>query len=182
MVVISVPWLGVQLLGEILSSQFLLHVRVTGVYTAEDFQAVFNQCDALGVLELLEALDICIEVRQELRNGKFVVRYLPFKFQILKKNYVVFQCDIEGEIEYEFPLYNQTETLEGLWDQTDSRYSSDNSVHGGIRLYSAPGTYHLFKPIFYNVQVGTVLKMISTDSIIALKCRVYYYTIHNFLY
>lgn len=62
---ISVPWLGSQLLGEILSPHFMAHVRVTGVYTAEDFQAVFNHCDAQGVLELLEALDICIKVNEK---------------------------------------------------------------------------------------------------------------------
>lgn len=59
---ISPQWLGRNLLGELLSSQFLLHARVTGVYTAEDFQASYNECDALGVLELLEALDLCVRV------------------------------------------------------------------------------------------------------------------------
>lgn len=59
---ISVPWLGIQLIGELLSTQFLLHARVTGVYTVEDFQASYNQCDALGVLDLLEALDLCVQV------------------------------------------------------------------------------------------------------------------------
>ncbi|KAJ8953553.1 hypothetical protein NQ318_002973 [Aromia moschata] len=123
LVVISVPWLGSHLLGELLSTQFLLHARVTGVYTVEDFQAGYNQCDALGVLDLLEALDICV------------------------------QCDIDGEVEYEFPIYNHTETLEGLWDAKDPRYSSNEAHYGGVRLYTPPGTYHLFKPIFPNLQI-----------------------------
>ncbi|KAJ8929568.1 hypothetical protein NQ314_017732 [Rhamnusium bicolor] len=122
LIVISVAWLGNQLLGELLSTQFLLHARVTGVYTVEDFQASYNQCDALGVLDLLEALDICIP------------------------------CDIEGEVEYEFPVYNHTETLEGLWDRGDPRYLS-GARYGGIRLYTSPGTYHLFKPVFSHIQI-----------------------------
>lgn len=52
-----------QLIGELLSSQFLYHARVTGVYTAEDFQASYNQCDAIAVLELLKAFELCVEVR-----------------------------------------------------------------------------------------------------------------------
>ncbi|KRT78934.1 Ankyrin repeat-containing protein, partial [Oryctes borbonicus] len=52
LVVISVQWLGSQLIGELLSNQFILQARVTGVYTTEDFQASYNQCDAVAVLEL----------------------------------------------------------------------------------------------------------------------------------
>lgn len=62
LVVVSLPWFGNNLIGELLSTQFLFHARVIGVYTAEDFQASFNECDALGVLELLEAMDLCIHV------------------------------------------------------------------------------------------------------------------------
>lgn len=62
LIVISTDWLGTHLLGELLSTTFLSHARVTGVYTIEDFQASFNQCDALAALELLEALDICVQV------------------------------------------------------------------------------------------------------------------------
>lgn len=62
LVVISVQWLGTQLIGELLSNQFILQARVTGVYTTEDFQASFNQCDAAAVLELLKSLELCVEV------------------------------------------------------------------------------------------------------------------------
>lgn len=61
-------WLGTQLIGELLSSQFSNHARVTGVYTAEDFQSSYNQCDALGVLELLKALELCISVSKNFVN------------------------------------------------------------------------------------------------------------------
>ncbi|XP_044252552.1 death-associated protein kinase 1-like isoform X2 [Tribolium madens] len=123
LVVVSVPWLGGRLLGELFSGDFLLHARVTGVYTTEDFQASFNQCDALGALDLLEALDVCV------------------------------QCDIEGEIEYEFPVYNHVGTLDGLWDPEDPRYASQGAQYGGWRLYTPPGTHHQLKSIFSHLQV-----------------------------
>lgn len=50
------------MIGELLSQEFLSSVRATGVYTAEDFQACFNHCDAFGTLELMEALELCIQV------------------------------------------------------------------------------------------------------------------------
>ncbi|RZC35529.1 Ankyrin repeat domain containing protein [Asbolus verrucosus] len=123
LIVISVSWLGNQLLGELFSVDFFLHARVTGVYTTEDFQASFNQCDALGALDLLEALDICV------------------------------QCDMDGEIEYEFPVYNHTERIEGLWDSEDPRYSTKDAQYGGIRLYTPPGTYRLLKSVFPHIQI-----------------------------
>lgn len=55
-------WLGTDLLGELLSTNFLCHTRTMGVYTAEDFQSSYTQCDANSVLELLECLDLCVQV------------------------------------------------------------------------------------------------------------------------
>lgn len=63
--IISPPWLGLQIIGELLSTEFLSNVRATGVYTPDDFQACFNHCDALRTLELLEALDLCIQVQNK---------------------------------------------------------------------------------------------------------------------
>ncbi|KAK5641907.1 hypothetical protein RI129_010454 [Pyrocoelia pectoralis] len=123
LIVISVSWLGVQLIGEFLSSEFLSNVRATGVYTADDFQACFNQFDALGTLELLEALELCI------------------------------QCEVDGEIEYEFPIYNQTETLSGLWDSGDPRYRTTGACYGGVRLYASPNCHHLFTSVFPHIQI-----------------------------
>lgn len=54
-----------QLFGELLSTHFIVQAREIGVYTAEDFQASFTQCDANGVLELLECLDLCVQVRHQ---------------------------------------------------------------------------------------------------------------------
>lgn len=129
LIVVSVPWLGSQLIGELLSFQFRLHARATGVYTAEDFQASYNQCDALGALELLKALELCI------------------------------QCDVEGEIEFEFPIFNQTETLVGLWDAGDPRYRVTGANYGGTRLYTPKQTCHLFTSIFPHIQVSSVSKL-----------------------
>ncbi|KAF5291586.1 hypothetical protein FQR65_LT01899 [Abscondita terminalis] len=123
LIVISLPWLGLQLIGELLSTEFLSNVRATGVYTVDDFQACFNHCDALGTLELLEALELCI------------------------------QCEVDGEVEYEFPIYNQTETLPGLWDPGDPRYRTTGSCYGGVRLYAPPKCHHLFTSIFPHVQI-----------------------------
>lgn len=45
------------------------------------------------------------------------------------------------------------ETLEGLWDSQDPRYAISDSQYGGLRLYTAPGTYHLFKSVFPHIQI-----------------------------
>lgn len=132
LVVISVQWLGNHLLGELLSLQFLTHARVTGVYSTDDFQASYNQCDALGVLELLTALQLCIPV------------------------------EVDDDVEYEFPIYNQTETLMGLWDSGDPRYRVTGACYAGVRLHSAPDTLHMFSGIFCHIQIE-LRKLIIED-------------------
>lgn len=67
------------------------------------------------------------------------------------------QCDIEGEIEYEFPIYNQIETLSGLWDSGDPRYRTTGACYGGVRLYTPRGTCHLFTSVFPYIQVTVEL-------------------------
>lgn len=47
-----------------------------------------------------------------------------------------FQCQCDGDIEYEFPCYNQTETIAGLWSHEDRRY--DDGVYGGVLLRKQP--------------------------------------------
>ncbi|XP_031354372.1 death-associated protein kinase 1-like isoform X2 [Photinus pyralis] len=123
LVVISLAWFGLQLIGEFLSTEFLANVRATGVYTPDDFQASFNQFDALGTLQLMEALELCI------------------------------QCEVDGETEYEFPIYNQTETLPGLWDSGDPRYRTTGACYGGVRLYASSNCHHLFTSIFPHIQI-----------------------------
>ena len=48
------------------------------------------------------------------------------------KQFLVFQCDVDGDVEYEFPCYNFTEALEGLWSGDDSRYR--DGIYGGVLL------------------------------------------------
>ncbi|XP_066151659.1 death-associated protein kinase dapk-1-like isoform X1 [Euwallacea fornicatus] len=137
LVVITVPWLGHQLLGELLSFNFISHAREIGVYSAEDFQSSYTQCDASSTLEVLECLDLCVK------------------------------CDVEGEIEYEFPIYIQTEVvMKDLWDPHDHRYSSRHSMHGGLRLYTSAGILCLFKSIFSQIQVylRRKLPMVYTEN------------------
>lgn len=76
--VISVPWLGFNLLGELLSAQFISRARITGVYTAEDFQSVYTECDAIGVLDLMEALDLCVQVLNNSKNNNNNKHYKTF--------------------------------------------------------------------------------------------------------
>ncbi|KAB7507730.1 Death-associated protein kinase dapk-1, partial [Armadillidium nasatum] len=108
LVILDPPWLTSKQIGLLLSKEYSLHARVTGAqiilqvilhlclslgcYTVDDFQMSFPDCDALDLLQVLEALHLCT------------------------------QCDNEGEIEYEFPCFNKVETLDGLWDPTDPRY------------------------------------------------------------
>ncbi|XP_030750996.1 death-associated protein kinase 1-like [Sitophilus oryzae] len=124
LVVLSVPWLTGTLLGELLSPNFISHARPIGVYSVDDFQLSYTQCDSRKVLGLLEALNLCVS------------------------------CEIDGEVEYEFPIYNQIETIEGLWDCDDPRYISKNSVYGGLRFYTSSGILCMLKPIFSHVQIN----------------------------
>ncbi|XP_014251310.1 death-associated protein kinase 1-like isoform X2 [Cimex lectularius] len=92
LIILSPSWLCGQVLGQILSIDFITHARITGCYTVEDFQVAFPEADSMAMLEVLEALQLCI------------------------------QCDNDGELEYEFPCYNLVERIEGLWECSDCRY------------------------------------------------------------
>lgn len=61
-----------------------------------------------------------------------------------------FQCEVDGEVEYEFPVYNQQEMVEGLWDPEDAPRS-----YGGLRIYAAPGLHHMFTSLFPYMQVSS---------------------------
>ena len=57
----------------------------------------------------------------------------------LTRHWILFrrQCDVDGDIEYEFPCYNFTESLEGLWSTEDTRYNRSDSIYGGVLLKAA---------------------------------------------
>ncbi|XP_071518371.1 death-associated protein kinase 1-like [Panulirus ornatus] len=121
LVVLDPAWLTHQQLGHLLSTQYAAQARVTGCYTVDDFQMSFPECDALDLLQVLEALHLCT------------------------------QCDNDGEIEYEFPCFNQVETLDGLWEKVDPRYT--DGVYGGVRLRSPAPTQYILPPIYIRLQV-----------------------------
>ncbi|XP_076061664.1 death-associated protein kinase 1-like isoform X2 [Oratosquilla oratoria] len=121
LVVLDPHWLCSEQIGQLLSTEYFTQAKVTGCYTVDDFQMSFPVCDALDLLQVLEALHLCT------------------------------QCDNDGEIEYEFPCFNQIETLEGLWEQSDTRYTS--GAYGGVRLRSPAPTQHLLPPLYTRIQV-----------------------------
>ncbi|KAK7866658.1 hypothetical protein R5R35_000274 [Gryllus longicercus] len=130
-------WLGSQVVGQLLSLDFLAQARVTGCYSVDDFQVAFSECDALDMLQVLEALQLCT------------------------------QCENDDELEFEFPCYNFVETLDGLWDESDPRYCGPDSCYGGVKLRSPPETFHLIHSIFPRIQVQlrrTVQSLSDPDS------------------
>ena len=63
LVCVSPRWLCSSVIGHLLSLDFVAQARVTGCYTVDDFQVAFSECDALDVLQVLEALQMCTQVR-----------------------------------------------------------------------------------------------------------------------
>ena len=62
LVCVSPRWLCSNVIGQLLSLDFVAQARVTGCYTVEDFQVAFSECDALDILQVLEALQLCTQV------------------------------------------------------------------------------------------------------------------------
>ncbi|KAJ9574049.1 hypothetical protein L9F63_008575, partial [Diploptera punctata] len=123
LVCLAPRWLCSNVIGQLLSLDFVAQARVTGCYTVDDFQVAFSECDALDVLQVLEALQMCT------------------------------QCENDDELEFEFPCYNFVETLDGLWDASDPRYHDPDSCYGGVKLRTPPDTFHLIHSIFPRIQV-----------------------------
>jgi len=65
---------------------------------------------------------------------------------------MMFQCDNDGEIEYEFPCLNFMETIDGLWDPADPRYV--DGVYCGHRMRAPAGSSpYLLASLFPRIQV-----------------------------
>lgn len=62
LLVVTPAWLCGQVIGQLLSIDFVAHARITGCYTVDDFQAAFPQVDAMAMLQVLETLQLCIQV------------------------------------------------------------------------------------------------------------------------
>ncbi|KAH7957307.1 hypothetical protein HPB52_017281 [Rhipicephalus sanguineus] len=121
MVVLNPKWLCSSVIGELLSQEHLEKARVTGCYTVEDFQFAFPDTDAIDLLQVLENLKMCTK------------------------------CDNDGDVEYEFPCYNLVETLEGLWDPSDPRYTQ--GVYCGVHVIPFDDFPHILAIIFTRIQV-----------------------------
>ncbi|KAI4457163.1 ankyrin repeats (3 copies) [Holotrichia oblita] len=72
--------------------------------------------------------------------------------ELLQQLHSMGECHIDGEIEYEFPVYNHIETLSGLWDSGDPRYRTTGACYGGVALHTPPRTCHLFSSVFPYIQ------------------------------
>ncbi|BES87718.1 Death-associated protein kinase [Nesidiocoris tenuis] len=143
LIILSPSWLCSQVLGQLLSVDFITHARITGCYTVEDFQAAFPEADSMAMLEVLEALQLCIQIPAS--------PFLSGPFSSSTGEGWDVKCENDGELEYEFPCFNLVERVEGLWESTDKRYS--DGVYGGVRLKSPPGTTHMLHCIFPRLQV-----------------------------
>ncbi|XP_033750474.1 death-associated protein kinase 1-like isoform X3 [Pecten maximus] len=94
LVILHPKWLSEDIIGNLISQEKIIQSRITGCFTVDDFQLMYPETDALDLLQVLEALEVCT------------------------------QCDNEGEIEYEFPCLNFIETLNGLWQKDSKRFGS----------------------------------------------------------
>ncbi|XP_043203160.1 death-associated protein kinase 1-like [Amphibalanus amphitrite] len=85
LITLSPQWLCGDILGQMLSPEFVRRTRDSGCYTLDEFQALVPHWDGLDLLQVLETLHVCT------------------------------QCDSAGDIVYEFPCHNRGAEPEGLW-------------------------------------------------------------------
>ena len=121
LVILNPQWLCCDVIGQLLSHDHIIQSRPTGCYTSYDFQLMFPDCDATDLLHVLEALELCT------------------------------QCDVDGDIEFEFPCLNFVETLLGLWENDSRRYQS--YVYGGVRLQYPHGITNQLLYLFPRIQI-----------------------------
>ncbi|CAG5131991.1 unnamed protein product, partial [Candidula unifasciata] len=131
LVVLSPKWLGVDVLGALLSHDRIIQARITGCFSLDEFQLMYPAMDALSLLQVLEALELCTS------------------------------CEVDGDVEYEFPCLNFVEALEGLWLRDDKRFP--NPVYGGIRLYTSFQSGAQLKYLFPRIQVFLRRSILSGD-------------------
>ncbi|KAK2175663.1 hypothetical protein NP493_714g01011 [Ridgeia piscesae] len=89
LVVLNPKWLCSGVIGQLLSHDYMQRSRPTGCFSVDDFQLLFADCEASELLQVLEALDMCV------------------------------RCENDGDVEYEFPCLNFIERLHGLWDRDE---------------------------------------------------------------
>lgn len=121
LVVLCPKWLCSEVIGELLSQDRILHSRPTGCFTSDDIQLMFPDTESQDLLRVLEALEVCT------------------------------QCEIDGDIEFEFPCLNFVETLQGLWEKDSRRYK--DAVYGGVRIQCPRGVTNQLLHLFPRIQV-----------------------------
>ncbi|XP_041373234.1 death-associated protein kinase 1-like isoform X2 [Gigantopelta aegis] len=94
LVVFDPKWLCSDVIGHLVSHDKIVQTRVTGCFSVDEFQLIYSDTDAVDLLQVLEALELCTP------------------------------CDNDGDIEYEFPCLNFVETLNGLWQRDLKRYAN----------------------------------------------------------
>ena len=88
LVVLNPRWLCSDIIGNLISHEKIVQSRITGCFSVDEFQIMYPETDALDLLNLLEALEVCT------------------------------RCEVDDDdIEYEFPCLNFVETLNGLWQR-----------------------------------------------------------------
>lgn len=119
MIVLNPKWLCNDIIGNLISHEKIVQSRITGCFSVDEFQIMYPETDALDLLNVLEALEVCTH------------------------------CEVDDDVEYEFPCLNFVETLNGLWQRDVKHFG--NAVYGGIRIVSNESIAQL-KHIFPRVQ------------------------------
>jgi len=127
LVILSPPWLGSEVIGELLSRDLTARCRPTGCFTIDDFQVVLLGAPADDVLCLLSALGLSTRCSFGDETA-------------------------EHEIEHEVPCLNFVETLAGLWDRAEE-HSNSTTVYGGLRFEAGRFGTDDFVHVFPRVQV-----------------------------
>ena len=77
------------------------------------------------------------------------------------------QCQVDGDVEYEFPAMNFVIGASSLWHNEDNGRHAD-AVYGGMRLYTDCQFGSQFKYIFPRIQVTcSVQSMVMCDCMMA---------------
>ncbi len=92
-VLLSTEWLCSEVIGTLLSYDFLQRCRPTGCYLPDDFHLLFPDVpECLDLLQILDALQLCT------------------------------QTEADGDLEYEFPEFNFLDPPPGIWDSPGSGF------------------------------------------------------------
>jgi death-associated protein kinase len=100
--VLQPQWLCTDVLGYLLSHDQQARTKMTGIYSIDEFQQLMVEGDAVPILKVLDELLLCV------------------------------QCNIDGEVEYEFPCFNSLSRPSGIWEK-----KSESLAYGGIRITSS---------------------------------------------